>query len=57
MLTAAWVIGGLGHFCWCEYYKGEKDVVMLVASGLMLGEGGMELVSIPFTLLLRFISG
>ncbi|KAF7505117.1 hypothetical protein GJ744_001257 [Endocarpon pusillum] len=45
-LTVGWVIGGLVHWCWNRYYRGEEDVIILVASGLMLGEGGVELTSI-----------
>lgn len=54
-LTAGWVIGGLVHWCWSRYYRGEEDVIILVASGLMLGEGGVELAAILFKLVWNLV--
>jgi hypothetical protein len=55
-LTAAWVVGGLIHLCWCKHFKDKEDALILLASGLMLGEGGVELVLIPFRLALKLES-
>ena len=44
--TLARTIGGLLNWYWCIYRKREETAVIVLASGLILGEGVVSIVNL-----------
>ncbi len=44
--TLARTIGGLVNWYWCLYRKQEETPVVVLASGLILGEGVLSIVNL-----------
>lgn len=57
-MTIPWAFGGVLHLGW-GYLKGErgKSTIMLVASGLMLGEGVTQLLLMVSQVFIRALKG